>query len=50
MEMIEKDILSRGLNGIFLQTDSDKPAYRFYQKNGVGELSSHVSFYKRIGK
>ncbi len=50
MEMIEKDILSRGLNGIFLQTDSDKPAYRFYQKNGFGELSSHVSFYKRIGK
>ncbi len=50
MDMIEKDILSRGLNGIFLQTDSDKPAYRFYQKNGFGELSSHVSFYKRIGK
>ena len=50
MEMIEKDILSRGLNGIFLQTDSEKPAYRFYQKNGFGELSSHVSFYKRIGK
>ena len=50
MEMIEKDILSRGLKGIFLQTDIDKPAYRFYQKNGFGELSSHVSLYKRIGK
>ena len=34
--------------GIFLQTDNDKPAYRFYKKNGFEELHSHVSFYKRV--
>lgn len=48
MKMIEDDILNRGLCGIFLQTDSDKPSYRFYRKNGFGELDKHVSFYKRV--
>ena len=48
MAMIEKDILSRGLKGIFLQTDKDKPSYKFYRKNGFSELSSHVSFYKKL--
>ena len=48
MEMIENDIRQQGLCGIFLQTDSDKPSYRFYQKNGFKELDSHVSFYKRV--
>jgi aminoglycoside 6'-N-acetyltransferase I len=50
MGMIEEDIKSRGLSGIFLQTDNDKPAYRFYIKNGFNELNSHVSFYKRVKK
>ena len=48
MQMIENDIRQQGLCGIFLQTDSDKPSYRFYQKNGFKELDSHVSFYKRV--
>ena len=48
MKMIEDDILNRGLCGIFLQTDSDKPSYRFYKKNEFGELDKHVSFYKRV--
>ena len=48
MQMIENDIKQQGLCGIFLQTDSDKPSYRFYQKNGFKELDSHVSFYKRV--
>ena len=50
MKMIEGDILNRGLCGIFLQTDSDKPSYRFYKKNGFGELDKHVSFYKKVRK
>ena len=48
MKMIESDIKKRGLSGIFLQTDSDKPSYRFYKKNGFNELSAHVSFYKSV--
>ena len=50
MKMIEDDILNRGLCGIFLQTDLDKPSYRFYKKNGFGELDKHVSFYKKVRK
>lgn len=50
MGMIEADIKKRGLSGIFLQTDSDKPSYNFYCKNDFNELESHVSFYKRVNK
>ena len=38
MKMIEADVKKRGLSGIFLQTDSDKPSFRFYKKNGFCEL------------
>ena len=48
MGLIEKEIKEKGLCGIFLQTDNDKPSYRFYLKNGFKELDSHVSFYKRV--
>lgn len=48
MEMIEKEIRGKGLAGIFLQTDNDKPSYRFYKKNGFRDLSSHVSLYKSV--
>lgn len=48
MGLIEKKIKEKGLCGIFLQTDNDKPSYRFYLKNGFKELDSHVSFYKRV--
>ena len=48
MKMIEKDVQKRGLSGIFLQTDNDKPSYKFYQKNEFYELASHVSFYKKV--
>lgn len=48
MALIEADIKERDLCGIFLQTDNDKPAYNFYKRNGFNELSSHVSFYKRV--
>ena len=48
MAMIEEDIKKRGVAGIFLQTDSGKPSYRFYKKNGFGELETHVSFFKKL--
>ncbi len=48
MSMIEDDIKSIGLAGIFLQTDSDMPSYKFYKKNGYNELVKHVSFYKSV--
>ena len=48
MGMIENDIRRKGLAGIFLQTDKDKPAYRFYKKNGFGDLELHVSLYKNL--
>ena len=46
MEMIEEDIKKKGCVGIFLQTDSDKPAFRFYHKLGFKDLGEHVSLYK----
>ena len=48
ISMIEDDIRGRGLAGIFLQTDNDKPSYRFYHKNKFGDLDAHVSLYKNI--
>ncbi len=48
MKMIEDDVRRRGLTGVFLQTDKNKPSYRFYQNNGFKELESHVSFYKKV--
>lgn len=48
MQRIAEDVQARGLSGIFLQTDRDKPAYRFYQHNGFQELEAHVSLYRRL--
>ena len=48
MGLIENEIRAKGFSGIFLQTDNDKPSYRFYIKNGFKELNSHVSFYKSV--
>ena len=50
MELIENDIQTRGVVGIFLQTDNDKPAYKFYKKIGFGDLGAHVSLYKNINQ
>lgn len=49
LELIEEDNKKRGLSGIFLQTENDKPAYEFYQKRGFHELPGHVSFFKEFG-
>ena len=48
MGMIEEEIKKRGAVGIFLQTESGKPSYDFYKKNGFNELCTHVSFFKSI--
>ena len=48
LNMIEEDIRKRGLSGIFLQTENDKPAYGFYKRREFRELKGHVSFFKEI--
>ena len=48
MAMIEADIKERGVAGIFLQTDIDKPSFRFYTKNGFANLEKHVSLFKGV--
>ena len=48
MKMIEEDLKTRNIHGIFLQTDSDKPAYNFYHKNGFKDLAKHISLFKGI--
>ena len=48
LEMIEEDIKKQGFAGIFLQTDEDKPSYRFYTKNNFKTLPVHVSLYKNV--
>ncbi len=48
LTMIESEIKDREFAGIFLQTDSDKPAYEFYHKFGFKDLGEHVSLYKRV--
>lgn len=50
LELIEQCIREKGLAGIFLQTDNDKPSYRFYHKNGFQDLDMHVSLYKSMRK
>lgn len=48
LKEIEKGIKKIGLNQIFLQTESNVPAYGFYLKNGFYELKEHVSFAKQM--
>lgn len=46
--MIEEDVKARGVGGIFLQTDIDKPAFNFYTKNEFINLEKHMSLFKVI--
>ena len=48
LELIEQCVRKKGLAGIFLQTDNDKPAYHFYHKNGFQDLDMHISLYKSV--
>ena len=48
LSMIEKEAQKRGVAGIFLQTDMDKPSFSFYTKNGFTNIEKHVSLFKGI--
>ena len=48
LKEIENAIKELGLKQIFLQTDSEAPAYEFYKKNGYTELKTYVSFTKGV--
>lgn len=48
LKEIEKAIKEQGIVQIFLQTESNVPAYSFYRKNGFCELKGHVSFAKKL--
>ena len=45
---IQAHMKGLGLTHIFLLTESDVPAYEFYQKNGFTQLKTSVSFAKRV--
>lgn len=46
VSLIEEETKKRGLAGIFLQTDADKPSFKFYEKLGFQNLTLHVSMYR----
>ena len=48
LKLVEEEIKKKGFHGIFLQTDIDKPAFKFYTKNGFNNLEKHVSLYKSV--
>ena len=48
LRAIEAYLSENGIHRIFLQTDSDVPAYGFYLRNGFTELTGHVSFAKNL--
>ncbi len=48
LDLIEEHVRDKGLAGIFLQTDNDKPSYHFYHKNGFKDLDMHISLYKSL--
>ena len=48
LKSIEEKIKRKGITRVFLQTERNVPAYKFYQKNGFLELNDHVSFIKTL--
>ena len=48
LRMIEEYMRDMGLDHIFLQTEENVPAYRFYTQNGFNELKGHVSLVKKL--
>lgn len=48
LAMIEDYLKQNNICRIFLQTESDMPAYSFYAKNNFVELKKHVSFIKEL--
>lgn len=48
LNMVEDVAKNKNITHIFLQTERDVPAYRFYQKNDFVELGEHVSLVKNF--
>ena len=48
LKAVEKYCLENGICQMFLQTESNVPAYSFYLRNGFEELKGHVSFARRF--
>lgn len=48
LQSVEAAVKAMDIAEIFLQTNRDMPAYRFYLKNGFNELKDHVSFIKKL--
>lgn len=46
--LLEQDLKANQMTHIFLQTEHDVPAYKFYKKNGFTEMTTHVSFFKEL--
>ncbi|MBQ3376049.1 MAG: GNAT family N-acetyltransferase [Erysipelotrichaceae bacterium] len=46
--LIEEKLKEKGLNQIYLTTDRDVPAYRFYKKIGFREIPELTSFFKEF--
>ncbi len=45
ISLIKNDLKQRGISQIFLMTDREKPAYKFYKKMGFKELPELTSFH-----
>jgi aminoglycoside 6'-N-acetyltransferase I len=50
LELMSNYLLERGIKAIWLITDRDFPAYRFYIKNGFTEAEDLVFFQKTLEK
>lgn len=48
MEEVEREILTRGMNRIYLQTERGKPAVGFYKKLGFVQIEDTVCFFKQV--
>lgn len=46
LELIEKELVEKGIHQIFLLTDRNVPACQFYKKNGFSECQDTVAFAK----
>lgn len=50
MAEIEREIVRRGMEQIYLQTERGKPAVGFYKKLGFDEIEDTICFFKNIAK
>ncbi len=48
LQIIEAEIEKRGIAGIYLQAERDKPAYDFLKKNTFNDVENQVGLYKAL--